>query len=451
MPLYSFSYCLVRNLVCLLTGRPLAEPSDAKARARCGQFVWPCPRLYISDVAVRKARKCLIPADLTNEEVGRIFLQVVTKCNQHSNLSRLHVFDEPHKKFDKSTGMRARHKHVIFKFQPPFAHVRMGQLLAQDGLHGHFSFNLTGYQAYLRYCMTPSARKLQADLDQEPWHWPTSLTTQQLQALCQQSCPQMEARNGNPGRKRSLMTFSEMTDAFVENSVRTSKEAWQLAKSRKVAGDDTLFNTLGSQPDVSVLVNKILAAWNCEQMDTGTFVSRPDFLLCRFVPLPDIHSRLLWWLQEGHKHVALVLQGPGGLGKTELACALMHECVKSAGFHFVNRLDRIRDVRFGPSQGLVIDEAFLGDRSIDDAKNVVDLSKTRDIVARNKDGVLPKGTPRILSTNWPWDQFWPKEVREIQHHEAINRRVLWIEITADIRRQMERGRDEESEDNFSDS
>ena len=106
----------------------------------------------------------------------------------------------------------------------------------------------------------------------------------------------------------------------------------------------------------------------------------------------------------------------------------------------MNRLDRIRDVRFGPSQGLVIDEAFLDDPT-DYAKTVVDLSKTRDIVARNK-------TPRILSTNWPWDQFWPKEVREIQHHEAIIRRVLWIEFTADIRRQMERSRDEESENNF---
>ena len=97
----------------------------------------------------------------------------------------------------------------------------------------------------------------------------------------------------------------------------------------------------------------------------------------------------------------------------------------------MNRLDRIRDVRFDPSQGLVIDEAFLGDRSIDDAKNVVDLSKTQDIVARNK-------TPRILSTNSLRDQFWPKEVRKIQHHEAINRRVLWIEFPADIRQQMER-------------
>ena len=58
----------------------------------------------------------------------------------------------------------------------------------------------------------------------------------------------------------------------VFGDVRISKKAGQLANSRKVAGDDTLFKTLGSQPDVSILGNKILAAWNCEQMDSGTFL-----------------------------------------------------------------------------------------------------------------------------------------------------------------------------------
>ena len=39
-------------------------------------------------------------------------------------------------------------------------------------MHGHFSFNLVGYVAYITYCMTESAKKLSADLDPEPWSWP---------------------------------------------------------------------------------------------------------------------------------------------------------------------------------------------------------------------------------------------------------------------------------------
>ena len=410
------------------------DAADSKVRARCGQFVWPCPRSYFEDAGVRKARKSLLPADLSKEEAGKVFLQVITKCNQLSNMTRLHVFDEPHRKYDKTTGHRARHKHFIFKFQRPFAHARMAQLLAQAGLHGHFSFNLVGYQAYLRYCLTPSSHKLEADLDKDPWNWPPAVTTQQLMSLCQTSLPQMEGRNGAAGRKRSLMTFSEITDAFVENSVRTSQDAWTLAKTRKVAGDETLWNTLGSQADVAVLVHKIVTAWNCESMESGTHVSSPDYTLVNFSSLPDIHERLTWWLQEGHKQVSLILQGAGGLGKTELAWALMHECARGAGFHFLNRFDRLRDVLIGPGQGLVFDEVCLADRTIDDAKSIVDLSKTRDVVARNKDGKLPKHTPRAFSTNWAWDQFWPREARLVEHHAAITRRVLWVHITQDVRR-----------------
>ena len=409
------------------------EPADPKARARCGQFVWPCPRQYLADAASRKSRNCLIPADLSNEEAGKMFLQALGKCNQHSNISRLHVFDEPHKKYDKETGQRARHKHFIFKFVRPFAHVRLGHLLAQGGVHGHFSFNLVGYQAYLKYCLVASAHKLAADLDKDPWHWPSHVTTPQLMQLCQQSVPQMEARNGQPGKKRTLMTFSEITDAFVEHSVQTCKDAWQLAKARKISGDETLWNTLGAQANVAGLVHKVLCAWNAENMDSGSFVAVPDFVLSSFVPLPQIHERLPWWLQGGFKEVTLILEGRGGLGKTEFACALMHACVGQVGFHFINRLDRLRDISFGPKQGLVFDEACMAERSIDDVKGLVDLSKTRDIVARNADGTIPKQTPRIFSTNWTWDRFWPKEVGTVEHNTAINRRVLWVRVNEDIR------------------
>ena len=86
-----------------------------------GQFVWPCPREYPSDAEERKKRKHLIPEDLDKAATGELFKKALTKCNQGGNLTRLHVFDEPHKRYHKNGHRRARHKHVPFKMRATFA------------------------------------------------------------------------------------------------------------------------------------------------------------------------------------------------------------------------------------------------------------------------------------------------------------------------------------------
>ena len=150
----------------------------------------------------------------------------------------------------------------------------MQKALAAKGVHGHFSFNLCGYVKYLQYCLVPSAKKLQADIDVNPWSFP-SIKPSSLLALCEKLSPQMQARNGGTGgRKRKFMTFSEVADAFVEGSVLTEQGAWILAKTRKLIGDDTLWNTLGTSPDVQKLVAKVCQAWNCESMTSGTLCTR---------------------------------------------------------------------------------------------------------------------------------------------------------------------------------
>ena len=83
----------------------------------------------------------------------------------------------------------------------------------------------------------------------------------------------------------------------------------QLDKARKISGDETLWNTLGAQANVAGLVHKVLSAWNAGNMDSGSFVAVPS----SFVPLPQIHERLPWWLQGGFKEVTLILEGRGGL------------------------------------------------------------------------------------------------------------------------------------------
>lgn len=258
-----------------------------------------------------------------------------------------------------------------------------------------------------------------------------------LQNLCIDASPQMDARSGGSGRsgrKRKLLTFSEVTDAFVEARVRSEREAWVLAKSRKIAGDDALFNTLGPPTCVPSLVAKVRRAWSCEDMETGTLHTKPDYKLCMFIRLGSVDAALVQWVQKLWRTHALILCGEGGLGKTELACTLAHAVAKSDSFHFVNKVDRIRDVFFSPGEALVVDEACFATRDIDDAKALIDIVKSRDVSCRNKDGRIPKHTPRIFSTNWTWEQFWPREAFSVAHMGAIKRRVVWIDVKLDLRR-----------------
>ena len=98
----------------------------------------------------------------------------------------------------------------------------------------------------------------------------------------------------------------------------------------------------------------------------------------------------------------------------------------------MNKPDRLRDVVFGPGEGLVVDEVTFAERTIDDVKGMVDLEEGRDVSCRNKDGFIPAEVPRIISTNWPWEQFWPREALG-SHAVPVTRRVLWVEVTKDLR------------------
>lgn len=99
------------------------DPAPTSKRGQVGQFVWPCPREYPSALEERKKRKHLIPEDVDKPAAGALFKKALAKNNQDGNLVRLHVFDEPHKRYHKDGQRRARHKHFLFKMRNTFAFV----------------------------------------------------------------------------------------------------------------------------------------------------------------------------------------------------------------------------------------------------------------------------------------------------------------------------------------
>ena len=197
-------------------------------------------------------------------------------------------------------------------------------------------------------------------------------------------------------------------------------------------GNEILYNTLGSHKNVPELVNKVLQAWHCDSgladNDTVVVSASLKYTLTHFIPLPKIDEKLVAWIRGGYKEVVLILSGLGGLGKTGLAKALMAIVCKGSSFHFLNRVDRLRDTFFTPGQGVVLDEVLMADRSVDDLKALLDLEETRDVNCRNRDGRIPAGCPRILSTNWSWSRFWPAEAFLPEHEAGVARRFWWVNV-----------------------
>ena len=412
------------------------EGADSTKRAECGQFVWPCPRQYAASYEERWRKKQLKPEDLTKEELLTLFRKVLDQRGKAATIKRLHAFDEPHKRINPVTDTRERHKHLVFKLTSSIAHLTLKRDLEKHGVYGQFSFRLTGYAAYLSYMLKNSAKKLQADIDRDPSSWPHT-TVQELDKIVESMSKQMAARNQGKeltmpgrGRKRSLLTFSEFTDVLLEHGVQTEQEAWAVAKQRKLGGDDTMWNSLDSYRSVGDQIAKALGAWQGNLVGSKTFMNKPKYPISEFF----MSQKVGLWVMGGWKSYALIIEGPGGAGKTAFCCAVMFAVTGDKGWHFISKADIIKKIRFEPGQGIIFDELCLVNREVDDVKCFLDLENNRWVSCRNEEGFLPAGAPRIFAVNHRPRDFWPREAYLPEHQKPIKRRHRWEKIQGDLRR-----------------
>ena len=137
-------------------------------------------------------------------------------------------------------------------------------------------------------------------------------------------------------------------------------------------------------------------------------------------------------MDHGSGEKALILHGEGGLGKTELACAVMYEL--TGPFFFLDKLDAAKKIHFRGGEGLVVDDVNFSKLEVDDVKSWLDIQKPRFTHCRNDDAFIPAKTMRIFTTNSRSVDFFPVEARMEEHVKAIKRRVEWVDINEDVRR-----------------
>lgn len=90
---------------------------------------------------------------------------------------------------------------------------------------------------------------------------------------------------------------------------------------------------------------------------------------------------------------SLVLHGETGVGKTELAKALLPKAL------LVTHMDTLRLYTQGDFEGLIFDDMQFVQNWPEFFIQLTDLAEGRDIHGRNVNGFIPKGTKRIFTTN----------------------------------------------------
>lgn len=178
---------------------------------------------YPSALEQRQAKNHLKPADVTNEEAGKKTLTLLRTHGFGDKVKLIIVVTEPHKRYNKSSTQRELHKHILIHMDGPFAWNPLQRAFHSLGYKGHFTFNRQGLGVNIAYLLESSAKKLVSDIDKNPWSYPAK-TAEQLLEMAKKTPANQLAKNGLPlpeprEKKRQRLTFSEVTDAFVEAKV----------------------------------------------------------------------------------------------------------------------------------------------------------------------------------------------------------------------------------------
>jgi len=135
----------------------------------------------------------------------------------------------------------------------------------------------------------------------------------------------------------------------------------------------------------------------------------------------DFSLKINWMktTEQGLEEVdAIMLYGPSGLGKTERAISLFKRPL------LVRSLDAARDFHPDRYDGIVFDDVNLAHLTPEEKIHLLDSKHQGVVKCRYKNGILPRGTKRIFTTNRvPHDFFIGGSTANEDQVIAIMRRV----------------------------
>jgi len=108
---------------------------------------------------------------------------------------------------------------------------------------------------------------------------------------------------------------------------------------------------------------------------------------------------------------SLILSGPTGTGKTKFA-----QCLAGPRSIFVRHIDKLKE--FAEGQTIIFDDMNFSHWPRESVINLVDVGEESQINVKHSMVVIPKGTPKIFTTNLSFEEIFP-----LDPHNAIKRRV----------------------------
>lgn len=108
---------------------------------------------------------------------------------------------------------------------------------------------------------------------------------------------------------------------------------------------------------------------------------------------------------------SLILSGPTDIGKTKFA-----QCLAGPKYIFVRHMDKLKE--FAPGQTIIFDDMNFSHWPRESVIHLVDVGEDSQLNVKHSMVDIPKGTPRIFTTNLMFEEIFPPDP-----HNAIKRRV----------------------------
>jgi MoxR-like ATPase len=125
-----------------------------------------------------------------------------------------------------------------------------------------------------------------------------------------------------------------------------------------------------------------------------------------------------------YKERTLVLSGEAGTGKTEASYAILRDIMRKEGIEgqvlAIRHIDQLREYR-PEYKALLIDDVSVVKLTREDLLNLFDVENEGQVHARYQTGEIPKGMPRIMTTNYA-------RYDVTQEDAALERRICWVTI-----------------------